>query len=832
MLVEIFKRYTYIFVIYIYACGLEAYVIAKPVSNQAISDCKLVNLSKKPAYNKLYDLIHTKLELNLDWEKQQLHGIATLQVKPHFYPQHELVLDIKSCNIQNVFLVYNMKKKQLPHTYNMRQLILKLDKTYTKEETITVEINYTTKSKSDIDESKKRLRLGGDQGLYFVNYNTLSNEKAQQLWTQGEPNNNSYWFPTIDAPNQRSTQEVYITVEENFKTISNGMLVYTTLNEDRTRTDYWRMDLPHPPYLFMLAVGEFVEVRDEWNDIPVSYCVDKAYEKNARNIFSNTIEMLDFFSEKLDYSYPWSKYSQIIAHDYFAEGMENTTAVILSEKIQRDDRSLLDRPDQEQVIAHELFHHWFGNLVTCESWGQVAVNESLATFGSHIWYAHKYGPHDRDRLILKSIENYTREANFKKKNIIRNNYENPIEMFDSHTYNKGALVLHMLQTYLGEEAFCESLSQYLKKYAFSSTDIHQLRKTFEEVSGQDLDWFFNQWFFAIGHPMLRVENTYADNKITLKVWQKQSSTTYRLPLAIDVWNQGKKERHYVTVDKSYQEFVWDSRKQPEAIYIDKNYLLVGEIEYLQSPQVYKYLYNHAEDFFMKYEAIKYFSTANNIDQDTYYNFFKEVLQDNYWMFKILAIEAFEGYKKQEYYATIEKKLILLTHDGSSLVRKAALKVLSSLLSPNKYTSIYTKCLEDSSYQVVSCALHAYITYSEDSENIKDSVLSSFEDEEDEDIIITLSTYYTNTRKSDKYEWLKNKTRKLYTRSGYECLLNYLVEYVMHTQVPSHQEETVDFLKKILKQTTTPRIITVVYDALKKMSKQKKAKNLLKELKLT
>lgn len=805
-------------------------IVARSVNLNAKPSLQQITIPYQPAATKLHDLIHTKLEVKFDWEKQQLHGIATVQVKPHFYPQQQLVLDARDFMIHGVAIWDNEERKECLYSYNNHQLTIGLDRIYTRDDYITVEIVYTTQSNQE--KPKNHFRPGINQGLYFINPHARDENKPQQIWTQGEPNTNSYWFPTIDTPNQRCTQEMYITVEDKFKTLSNGVLVYTTLNDDQTRTDYWRMDLPHPPYLFMLAVGEFTEVMDEWNDIPVTYYVEPAYEKYAKNIFGHTTEMLDFFSEKLDYPYPWPKYSQMIVRDYFTGAMENTTAVILTEAIQGDDRELLDKVDRDEIIAHELCHHWFGNLVTCESWSQLLLNESLASVGTHLWYNHKYGPYERDRLILKSIESYLQEARSKQVSIVRSCYTYPIEMFDCHTYHKGTLVLHMLRTYLGEEAFLQSLSQYLKKYAFSSTDMHQLRKAFEEITGQDLNWFFNQWFLSPGHPLLRVEHTYNNGKLLLKVWQKQSSPSpiYQLPLALDVWIGGKKERYCITVDKAYQEFTWPLAEQPELVYIDRNYLLVGEIDHPQTAQASKYLYRCGEDLFSKYEAIKYFHN-NKTDPATYYGFFKEVLGDDYWGVKVIAMEVLRGYGQQEkFYSIIEEYLIELSEDPHNLVREAALQTLSSSQSSGKYTEIYRKSLEDLSYRVASAALYAYATYSNEDQAIKDAICLEFEECNNINIITTLASYYINTKQPDKYEWLKSKTSTLYTQLGFEGLLSLLVQYTSAVATVSQQEEVLDLLQDIIENNSVARIRLAAYQALQNMPKTRTVKKLLSEIK--
>lgn len=787
-------------------------------------------LPYQPAPTKLYDLLHTKLEVSLDWERQQLHGVATIQLKPHFYPQQQLVLDAHYFTIHGVALV-NEKKKNALYTYNDHQLAIQLDRPYAREEIITIEISYSTRSTL----KKHKQHLADKQGIYFIQ-KVEQHHIAQQVWTQGEPNTSSYWFPTIDAPNQRLTQEVYVTVENRFKTLSNGVLVYSTLNDDHTRTDYWRMELPHAPYLFMLAVGEFVEIEDEWSDIPISYYVAPAYAPYAKKIFEHTPEMLDFFSEKLDYPFPWPKYSQMIVRDYIAAAMENTTAVLFKEAIQGDERTLIDKPDRERIIAHELFHHWFGNLITCNTWGQLALQESLAEWGAHLWYEHYYGAYERDRLIDANIKSYLEEFKTKQVSVIRDHYQAPIDMFDKHTYSKGTLILDMLQTYIGQEAFLESLSQYLKRHAFSSTDIHHLRKAFEEVTGQDLNWFFQQWFLAPGHPILQVEHAYKQGKLVLKIWQKQGNNApiYQLPLAVDIWVKGKKERHMITVSQAYQEFSWPITYTPEVVYLDKYYLLIGEIDHPQSNQAYQKLYSYAEDYWAKQAAFQHFSTKK-ADTAAYYTFFKNGLDDNYYSFQVVAMEAFKGYKQVDKncptITTIAEKLLKLTSSPHPGVRAQALKILASLPTASKHVATYKTYLQDSSYQVASTALYAYATHSlEDPQATKENILASFEAYDNIQVIENLAAYYTNTSRADKYNWLHHKTRSLYTQSGYEQLLSCLANYVGTVGTALQQETTLLLLQEILQQENTNLPIqSAAHKALKVLPPTKNVKKLLSEV---
>ncbi|MEM7055757.1 MAG: M1 family metallopeptidase, partial [Bacteroidota bacterium] len=741
---------------------LVTYKIAEADTKLSQIDKQQYSVPYQPSRTKYHDLLHTKLEVSFDWEKQHLHGIATLKLQPHFYPQQSLELDASNMAIHSIVMLEEQVRRKLNYNYDGRKLIIDLSRTYSREEPYLLEIAYTT----EFSQSKvaNGTILNENKGLYFINPSGRDLDKPQQIWTQGELNTSSCWFPTIDAPNQRCTQEIYITVDDKFRTLSNGALVYTMLNEDQTRTDYWRMDLPHAPYSFMLAVGEFVDVQDEWNDIPVNYYVEPAYEPYAKSIFGHTPAMLDFFSEKLDYPYPWPKYSQVIARDFPTAAIGSTTVSIFTEALQVDDRELLDR-DYDDIIAHELFHQWFGNLVACEPWPHLPLNESFAYLGAHLWRAYKYGSYARDLSIWHMLSSYLEETPNEQASLIKPYYTDPRELFNGYSYHKGSLILHMLKNYLSEEAFFKSLSHCLKKHAFASIDIHQLRKAFEEIAGEDLNWFFNQWFLAPGHPKLQVEHNYANGKLTLKMWQKQNASIplYQLPIVVDIWLQGNKQRHKVMAKNLYNEFTWELPQQPELVHIDRNSLLVAEIIHSKTATEYQYLYYHGDNFFAKYEALAYF--INSEHNAPYYQVLQDALQDDYWFFRMIAVEALAGCRDKAY-STIEASLIELSkNDGYTAVRAAAIRALSSSEEPNKYTDLYKTSLFDSSYHLVSTALYAYATTSEDA--AKPAILAEFEAYDNLKIITALAGYYTTTKQLDKYNWLKDKVTRLHGRVGFE-----------------------------------------------------------------
>jgi aminopeptidase N len=252
-----------------------------------------------------------------------------------------------------------------------------------------------------------------------------------------------------------------------------------------------------------MAVGEFAIIKDNYKGKEVSYYVEKKEAPYAKAVFGSTPEMMKFFSEKLGVEYPWQKYAQIVGRDYVSGAMENTTATLHQESAYQNFRQLVDGNSWEETIAHELFHQWFGDLVTTESWSNITVNESFANYSEYLWIEYKQGRDAADDHRSQNIMGYLQPGN-EVKDLVRFRYADKEEMFDGVSYNKGGSILHMLRNYVGDEAFFKSLNYYLVSNKFKAGEAGQLRLAFEEVTGMDMKWFWNQWYYCSGQPKLKI----------------------------------------------------------------------------------------------------------------------------------------------------------------------------------------------------------------------------------------------------------------------------------------------------------------------------------------
>lgn len=653
---------------------------------------------------KTNNLIHTKLIAKFDYANSYLLGNVWITLQPHFYSTDSLTLDAKGMKIHKVSIVKNDKVMPLKYNYDGLALKIVLDKLYSRKDKYTINIEYTAKPNELKVEGSSAITDA--KGLYFINPLGKEKNKPTQIWTQGETEATSVWVPTIDKPNQKTTQEIYMTVPNKYITLSNGKLISQTKNTDNTRTDYWKMDLPHAPYLFFMGVGEYSVIKDSYKGKEVSYYVEKAFEKVARKIFGNTPEMMKYFSEVLGIDYPWNKYAQIVGRDYVSGAMENTTATLHQEAAQQDARQLIDGNHWEGTIAHELFHHWFGDYVTAESWSNLTVNESFANYSQVLWMEYKYGKDAGDEENYNDMQGYLMSGS-SKKDLVRYFYRDKEDMFDAVSYNKGGRILHMLRKYVGDDAFFKSLNKYLSDNKFGTGNADKLRLAFEAVTGKDLNWYWNQWFFGNGHPQLDISTIYDENSKTASVYFKQTQSgdkVFTLPIHIDVYYGKEKHRYEFWIKNREDTFSFSAPNNPNLINVDGDKILLCTKKETKTLNEYIHQYKYAATYLDRKEAIDF--ASKKIKDPKAIEFLEEAMNDVFAPLRSSAIKAIEKSTLSE---TVIKKLEqIATSDKNSIVRANAIDALAKL-EDKKYKNIFENGIKDSSYTVAGASLEALAT---------------------------------------------------------------------------------------------------------------------------
>ena len=492
---------------------------------------------------KVWDLIHTDLSLNIHFDSSSIDGYATLTLKPHFYSQDSLVLDAVNMEIYEVLTHFEESKSGVngsnvfipPPTrlkFNYRQnkkLVVYFNEVITPNQPVSIRIQYSATPGKKIPlsyeawASQNPEKVGGsekdsiwinteyepisdDIGMYFINADGKNPTKPTQMWTQGEPQSNCHWFPTLDAPNQKHTQRISLTFPGNMQSLSNGKLTSSVdmygNNGIHLRTDVWVQNKPHAPYLTMLAVGNWVRVKDSlpWpidpnlrkkETLPIEYLVEPQFKDDAKMIFGNTPEMIQFFSQYTGVKYPWDKYSQVVVRDFVSGAMENTSATVHMEQLQHDKYDHID-DTYEDYISHELFHQWFGDYVTAENWSDLTLNESFATYGEYLWREFKYGKSNANQWLYITEKSIYNRGGYNP--LLKHHYTNINQQFDGVRYQKGACILHLLRQFIGDDAFRTSMKRYLETFAFKSAEVDDWRQIIEEVTGMDMKPFFNVWY--------------------------------------------------------------------------------------------------------------------------------------------------------------------------------------------------------------------------------------------------------------------------------------------------------------------------------------------------
>ncbi len=688
--------------LFLFLCLLITVFCSQAQNPQANADTSWKKIYRE-SYPRINDLVHTKLEVKFDYDKSWMYGKAWITLRPHFYATDTLALDAKGMDIKKVAISKSGSLTLLKYDYDGYILNIKLNKTYKGGEEYTVYIDYTAKP----NEIKVQgsAAITDAKGLYFINPKGEEKDKPTQIWTQGETEANSVWFPTIDKPNQKTTDEIYMTVPEKYVTLSNGILVSQKKNSDGTRTDYWKMDLPHAPYLFFMGVGDYAVIKDSYKGKEVSYYVEKEFAPVARKIFGLTPEMIAFYSKITGVDYVWPKYSQIVGRDYVSGAMENTTATLHQESAQQDARELVDGNSWEEVIAHELFHQWFGDLVTTESWSNLTLNESFANYSETLWNEYKHGKDAGDAQNFGDMQGYL-QSRSENKDLVRFRYSDKEDMFDAVSYNKGGRILHMLRNYLGDSAFFKGLNLYLTTNKFKSAEAHQLRLAFEEVSGRDLNWYFNQWYFGAGNPKVDISYEYDDaaGKVNVIIKQTQAGDkVFRLPIAIDVYTGKDKERHNVWVNNRVDTFTFTYSKHPDLVNVDADKVILWDKKDNKTLDNFIHQYKYAGNYLDRREAIEF--CAKKLDDPKAAALLKLALKDRYAGLRNLALEKID-LKKDALKKDVEPVLLdLAKNDPKSTVRANAIGLLGQYANP-EYKSLFAKAVNDSSYSIAGEALGA------------------------------------------------------------------------------------------------------------------------------
>lgn len=578
-------------------CGLfqskSSYASDEPMTDTAVLDSTEAVEGYEPASyyapaDKVWELSNTELSLKLDWKNRKVLGNAKLTLKPYFYEQDSLVLDAMAMDILDIHSINTSNGAKLKNNFiysDSEHLVVYLAKTIKSDEKVTLEINYVANPESNyiLNNENAGKAINAEKGAYFINHDLSNPYLPRQFWTQGETRGSRCWFPTLDQPNQKHTHKITVRYPDTMVSISNGYKLSHTLDAaNHEFVDVWSMTQPHSVYLTMLAVGNWAEVSDKYKDKLIHYYVEPRFKNDALQIFGNTPKMIEFFSNYTGVEFPWNKYDQIVARNFVSGAMENTTAVIHSEGLQDKDNEM------EDYISHELFHHWFGDYVTADNWGEITMNESFAKYAEYLWIEHQYGFDKAQAWLFENNESWQKDS--KDNALVNYFYNKPDDQFDHIRYNKGAAILNLLRNYIGDAAFRLAIKDYLTTYAYKNATAAEWKRSVEKVTGKNMNDFFNQWYYENGivFGYWNLEKISADSAqsastygINLNMNASDNEITGCKPFKLDIeyGYLGKPKRTLSTMVNTTNKFIdLDIDTAPDYVILDPKNTLVGLIK--------------------------------------------------------------------------------------------------------------------------------------------------------------------------------------------------------------------------------------------------------------
>jgi len=553
------------------------------------------------ARNRDYDLQHSRIALRFDLEQKKVIGAVTHTLAILREGTAKITFDSVGLNIQSV----TVNKAPAKFESAASKLIVTLPAAAQSGEKFDVDIRYEGKPA---------------KGLYFILPDKDYPNRPKQIWSQGESEDTRYYLPTYDYPNDRLTTETILTVPASWITVANGKLISVAKAGDDLKTWTWRESLPSSTYLITVVAGEFDEVKQAWHGLPVTYYAPKGRGDRLLPNYERTPAMMELFSEKLGVDYPWEKYAQTMVDDFVAGGMENSSATTNTSSSLRNAKLIPEFPgDEDPLISHELAHQWFGDLVTCNDWGNIWLNEGFATFFEMLWSESHYPKEQADYERWTAVQEWLGDSGLFAKPIVRHDFDDSSE-FDDNAYGKGGLVLYMLRRQIGEDAFYRGLRHYLEVYRGRNVVTADLIKSIEEANHIDVQQFFDEWIYGAGAPKFEVGYTYDDGKhqiaLTVKQTQKVEGRVgiFHVPVDVEVTTASGSKVHRIAVSKESETFLLPSDSAPLMVLFDKGGQILKSAEFHKEKKEWLYQLKNATELADRAEAVQALAKFKNDDE--------------------------------------------------------------------------------------------------------------------------------------------------------------------------------------------------------------------------
>lgn len=622
-----------------------------------------------------FDVQHITISAALDLKNKTVEGWTLTKLVPLSDGFTQVEFDAIGMEIKSAAKVMagDEMKKDLIFSYDKQKLTITLDKSYLTKDTLLISVSYKT--------------TDPEKGLYFISPTETFPNKPYQVWSQGEGEDNRYWFPCYDYPNDMASTEIYVTADKSYQTLSNGVLKTKLDNGDGTNTWHWVNELPHVSYLVMLGVGNWDVIEENWSGIPIYSYVPVGKKEWGERSYRQTADILKFFSEKIGFKYPWGKFSQVAVEDYIYGGMENTGAVVLFDGSVYDDKT---EPDYNAVglVAHELAHQWWGDAVTCKNWNEIWLNESFATYFQCLYFEHHYGKDEFDYNIFRNTNDAIR--------VDSTSSRKPIYVRDgltTNTYDKGSVVLNMLRYMVGDEKFWKAMNIYITKNKHTPVVTKNLVDAVHEAAfnpeldyNRDYTWFFEEWIYKAGQPEYEVSYVYDESQKRLQIISRQvqrldSSSVFKTPVPVEIITAGKTEQVTAIPTTEASSVYVNLDSKPLCVIFNKGNKVLSKLYFTKPKSDWLYQLKNSPNAIDRITAVR--GLKDFINDDEAVNELVEVMKnDKFWGVRYEAAvilsnstnsKAQEGYIKN------------LVEEKDSRVRRAYITGIGTMFEKNPPT---------------------------------------------------------------------------------------------------------------------------------------------------
>lgn len=651
--------------------------------------------------NRGYDALHYRIELHLDPDHKIVKGKTTVTLSPLENGLTRCVLDADTFTVTSV--EDPATSSPLRYTHEDGSLAVELVRPYNKGERLSLTVSYAAEDPR-VDPARSGM---SEDYLLGLSFRDLSPDNPGIVSTLSFPTGARHWFPCFDHPSDRATQEVIVTVPSGWRALSNGTLVAVTEDPDAGASRFhWSLDISHPTYLSMVAAGPYETVEEPVGDLPMAYWIWPGDLEVAERAFSETPDIIRFFSRLYEFPFPWPKYDQI-AVPGISGGAESTSATLIGEARIRDAIVAGGDFPMGWLVAHEAAHQWWGNVVSYRDWGETWLSESFATYSEHLYAAHAMGSDVAQIDLLKKRDAYLKEAHTRyQRPIVMSGWLDPDDNFDRHTYEKGALVLHMLRDLLGDEVFFACLARFLDDHAFQPVVTDDFLETVREVSGADLDWFFEQWLYRPGHPVFEVDTRWDPGEDTLTLYVAQTQNTangtpiFRVPVNIGITTDEGTTTQRVWLDEPEKVLHFPCDAEPLLVRFDQGNHLLMELVHRKNPHELIYQLEHDDVTGRMWAADQLI--AHTDDANTEYALARAAAWDPFWGVRREAVRAL-GALDPDTHLTV---LRLAAGDTSSEVRAAAVEAVGLTEDTDLLPYLIERYRQDPSFRVRAAAVRA------------------------------------------------------------------------------------------------------------------------------